>query len=116
MEDAYAVYDHLTAALADGASTIANATAKPSIRLAALCGLVGATWRHRFRGAWAPTLKQAMAMPQTLLSCAIWDVLAVPRGSPRALTSPLGSPPELLALPVALGGFAFPLSVARKLL
>ena len=55
-------------------------------------------------------------MQQTLLSCAIRDVLAVPRGSPQALTSPLSSPPELLALPIALGGFAFPLFVARKLL
>ena len=55
-------------------------------------------------------------MQQTLLSCAIRDVLAVPRGSPRALTSPLGSLPELHALPNALGGFAFPLFVARKLL
>ena len=55
-------------------------------------------------------------MQQTLLSCAIRDVIAVPRRSPQALTSPLGSPPELLALPIALGGFAFfPLFVARKL-
>ena len=50
MEDAHAVHDHLTTALTDDASTIANATAKPSIRLAALRGLVGATWRHHFRG------------------------------------------------------------------
>ena len=116
MTDAHAVHDHLTAALANDASTIANATAKPSIRLAALRDLAGATWRHHFRGAWAPTLKQATDVQQTLLSCAIRDVLAVPRGSLQALTSPLGSPPELLALPIALGGFAFPLFVARQLL
>ena len=115
MMDAHAVHDHLTAALANDASTIANATAKPSIRLAALRDLVGATWRHHFRGAWAPALKQATTMQRTRHSCAIRDVPAVPRGSPQALTSPLGSPPELLALPIALGGFAFPLFVARKL-
>ena len=115
MTDAHAIHDHLAAALADDASTIANATAKPSIRLAALRDLIGATWRHHLRGAWAPTLKQAAAMQRTLLTCAIRGILAVPRGSPQALTSPLGSPPELLALPIALGGFAFPLFVARKL-
>ena len=36
MVDAHAIHDHLTTALASGASTIANATAKRSIRLAAL--------------------------------------------------------------------------------
>ena len=115
MADAHAIHDHLATALANDASTIANATAKPSIRLTALLDLVDATWRHHSRGAWAPTLKQATAMHQTLLSCAIRGVLAAPRGSPQALTSPLGSPPELLALPIALSGFAFPLFVARKL-
>ena len=115
MMDAHAIHYHLATALADDASTIASATAKPSIRLAALRDLIGATWRHHLRGAWAPTLKQATAMQQSLLSCAIRGVLAVPQRSPQALTSPLGSPPELLALPIALGGFAFPLFVARKL-
>ena len=115
MMDAHAVHDHLATALANEASTIASATAKPSIRLAALRDLIGATWRHHLRGAWAPTLKQATAMQRSLLTCAIRGVLAVPQGSPQALTSPLGSPPELLALPIALGGFAFPLFVARKL-
>ena len=62
MMDAHAIHDHLAASLANDASTIANATAKPSIRLAALRDLIGATWRHHLRGAWAPTLKQATAM------------------------------------------------------
>ena len=82
MMDAHAVHGHLTAALANDASTTANATAKPSIRLAALRDPVGATWRHHFRGAWAPTLKQATAMQRALHSCAIRDVIAVHRGSP----------------------------------
>ena len=56
-----------------------------------------------------------MTTQRALHSCAIRDILAVPRGSPQALTSPIGSPPDFLALPIALGGFAFPLFVARKL-
>ena len=68
MADAHAAHDHLTTALANGALKIANATAKPSIRLAALRDLVGATWRHHFRGAWAYTLKQATAVQQMLLT------------------------------------------------
>ena len=43
MADAHAIHDHLTAALASDASTIANATVKPSIRLAALRDFIGAT-------------------------------------------------------------------------
>ena len=62
-------------------------TAKSSIQLAAHCDLVGATWRRHFRGAWAPTPKQATAMQQTRLSCAIRDVLANSCSPPRVTPS-----------------------------
>ena len=75
--------------------------------------IIGSAWRHYARGMWAPTLDQARRTHVHLCRLIVRVVLAVPATAPIELTGDSGTAPELLALPIAAGGFAMPLFVER---
>ena len=110
MRDDSAIYDAISTKLHVDAEHIAREPVPSGIRLAAMQCIIGSAWRHHASGMCPPTLDQARRTQVHLCRLTVRAVLAVPATAPIELTGDSGTAPELLALPIAAGGFAICLS------